>query len=146
MSRFCFRAELLEVPNLTFDEMTCRYWNDACDIDQTALGAVQPVTIWKILQGRTHLGTLQSLADELNISLRTLHRQFAAEGIDYSEMVDSRRLGTAKSLLLRGSTVEQTAEALRFSDARSFRRAFKRWTGVSPTDYLRDSKFRGGSI
>jgi AraC-like DNA-binding protein len=35
--------------------------------------------------------------------------------------------------------VEQIAQDLGFTDARSFRRAFKRWTGHNPNDFRRGS-------
>mgnify|MGYP002660968445 CR=1 FL=1 len=48
------------------------------------------------------------------------------------------RIRTARALeLLRqqGLTISQVGTQVGFADAREFRRAFKRWTGQSPSSY-----------
>jgi len=37
-----------------------------------------------------------------------------------------------------GLAIEEIAAAVGFSEATSFYRAFRRWTGVSPRDYIKD--------
>ena len=45
-------------------------------------------------------------------------------------------LRRARTMLSNGHSVEVVAEALGFADARSFRRAFKEWTGDTPSAFL----------
>jgi AraC-like DNA-binding protein len=75
------------------------------------------------------------VAASLNLSVRTLRRKLADEGISYSGLVDAGRRARALELMVNGrrSFAEVAAET-GFADARSFRRAFKRWTGVAPSE------------
>ena len=69
----------------------------------------------------------------LHVSERSLRRKLAAADCAFSALRD--RVRTEHALeLLRGSRmpVADVAAALGFSDAREFRRAFKRWTGMAP--------------
>jgi AraC-like DNA-binding protein len=52
-----------------------------------------------------------------------------------------RRTMTTHHLSTGGTPVGDAAQLVGFSDARAFSRAFKRWAGVSPSDYRR---LRGG--
>jgi len=77
----------------------------------------------------------REVSNKLGVSERSLDRMLAREGLRFSEMVGSRRLEKAKRLLLSGNTVEKSAELLGYSEARSFRRAFHKATGMSPFDF-----------
>ena len=45
--------------------------------------------------------------------------------------------GIATQPFAQGSNFDQVAERVGFADATSFRKAFRKWTGHSPTDYRR---------
>lgn len=80
----------------------------------------------------------QILATLLNLSERTLHRQLAAEGQTLQKLKNSVRLDTVKSLLGASQRpIKQVAEQSGFKDEKSFVRAFKQWTGLTPTEYRR---------
>lgn len=81
----------------------------------------------------------QEMADQLGLSLRTLHRRLADEGQSYQEILDNMRRSVAIEFLENTRLqVDQVAERIGFSDAVSFRKAFKKWTGSSPSDYRRN--------
>lgn len=72
----------------------------------------------------------------LNISARTLHRQLKEEGASLQQLKDDVRCERAKDLLLRSSRpVKQVAAAAGFRNEKSFIRAFRQWTGQSPTQF-----------
>lgn len=72
----------------------------------------------------------------LNISARTLHRQLKEEGASLQQLKDEVRRERAKDLLLRSSRpVKQVAAAAGFRNEKSFIRAFRQWTGQSPTQF-----------
>lgn len=75
---------------------------------------------------------LPAVAASMGLSLRSLHRAMAREGIRYSDLHEQQGRQRAEGLLLSGMPTSAVAEALQFSDQRSFVRAFERWTGLSP--------------
>lgn len=76
------------------------------------------------------------VADRLGISVRTLDRRLADEGITWQQLLDGMRLQLARELLLRPEqTVRETASQLGFADLRAFQRRFRHWTGMSPSEY-----------
>jgi AraC-like DNA-binding protein len=82
--------------------------------------------------------SLQSLAKNLNMSyerFRKLFKQFV--GHSPGEFRILRRIDRAKTLLLKQYTVAETAGQLGYPDAFSFSKQFKRYTGMSPTQFKR---------
>jgi len=80
-----------------------------------------------------------SIARRAGLSLRTAQRQAAAQGSSLQTMIDEARRANAVAFLGDESmTIARAAAMLGFSDDRAFRRAFKRWTGLTPSDYRKD--------
>ena len=80
-----------------------------------------------------------ALALQLNLSPRTLRRRLAQSNTSLQEVRQKALNARAQRLLSQDHLVSEVAEELDYSDERSFRRAFIRWNGISP------SKFRSGS-
>ncbi|MAZ87840.1 MAG: AraC family transcriptional regulator [Cellvibrionaceae bacterium] len=79
-----------------------------------------------------------SLAQHFHISVQTLHRRLKQEGSNYQQIKDNIRRDLALNKLVRERLpVHQVAEIVGFSEARSFTRAFKNWTGLSPREYCK---------
>ena len=76
------------------------------------------------------------LALALNLSPRTLHRQLKDEGATLQALKDEVRRDRAMDLLQRTQRpVKQVAEASGFQNEKSFIRAFRAWTGVTPGEW-----------
>ncbi len=76
------------------------------------------------------------VAERLNVSVRTLHRQLQDEGASLQQLKDEARRERAMELLDRStSSVKQVAHAVGFRNEKSFARAFRDWTGLSPSEY-----------
>jgi AraC-like DNA-binding protein len=74
----------------------------------------------------------------LNISARTLHLQLKEEGASLQGLKDEVRRERAQELLNRSDKpVKQIAAAAGFRNEKSFIRAFREWTGVSPGEFRR---------
>ena len=83
---------------------------------------------------QTH--SAEALATLLNVSPRTLHRQLKEEGATLQGLKDEVRQGRAIELLHRTDRpIKQVAEAAGFRNEKSFIRAFKGWTGLSPAEF-----------
>lgn len=76
------------------------------------------------------------IALSLNLSTRTLNRRLRDEGLCFKSLFDEVRLQRAQNLLENSSlTLDIIAERLGYSDPSNFRRAFKKWTGETPTSF-----------
>jgi AraC-like DNA-binding protein len=90
----------------------------------------------RLLEQSGRFASLDEMAVQLELHPRTLRRRLGIEGYAYQKIVDEVRFKLAASYLARTEmTHESMAERLGFSDASSFRRAFKRWSGRSPQEY-----------
>jgi AraC-like DNA-binding protein len=74
------------------------------------------------------------IAGLLSMNRRTLNRRLTAEGTAFTILVNEIRFEIARQLLANtGMTFSQIAAALAFSEASAFTRAFRRWSGQTPT-------------
>lgn len=81
--------------------------------------------------GRSQIG---SAAMIVGMSVRTLQRRLAETGLSYSDLVDDVRLASALTLIDdRSVKLSEVARKLGYADAANFDRAFRRWTGFSPS-------------
>jgi AraC-like DNA-binding protein len=82
---------------------------------------------------------IEQIAESLCMTSRTLRRKLEAEGASYSELLTSVRKALAIDYLSTTTlSIDDIALTLGFSDAVSFRHAFKRWTGKTPNEVRRD--------
>lgn len=83
-----------------------------------------------------NLPGLEQVTQSLHTTTATLHRRLRNEGTSYQQIKDACRRDAAVALLraqpLSGSAI---AEQLGFSDASTFYRAFKKWTGMTPQQF-----------
>ena len=79
------------------------------------------------------LPSMQTVARDLNTSVRTLRRALAAEGTTFREVDESVRVDRSMTMLLNDSgSVDHIARALGYATTPAFVRAFKRWKGMPP--------------
>lgn len=77
---------------------------------------------------------IERVARDLGYSRQTLYRRLKAEGVTYERLLDGLRRRLALRFMREGLSVKDAAYRLGFSDPAAFSRAFKRWTGTSPSD------------
>jgi AraC-like DNA-binding protein len=85
--------------------------------------------------------TMEHVAKRLATSVPTLRRRLEAEAVTFTRVVDDLRRELAEQYLRDpAKTVSEVALLLGFSHVAAFDRAFKRWTGASPTEYRARSR------
>ncbi len=92
--------------------------------------------------------TINHLSTELDISMRDISQvlnQFC--GKNFYDFVNSYRINEAKKLLLEEENKKETILEILyksgFNTKSSFNTAFKRYTGLTPTQYRQSNKFSG---
>lgn len=80
--------------------------------------------------------TQESIAQALAMSPRTLQRNLKQEGTSYKQLLEETRRDLASQYIKESRlSVNEITFMLGFSEPANFSRAFKRWTGVSPSEY-----------
>lgn len=78
---------------------------------------------------------IDQVARAMGLSRQTLYRRLKSEGTTYEQLLDGLRRRLALKLISdEGVAVKEAAWRLGFSDPAAFSRAFKRWTGKSPSE------------
>ncbi len=80
--------------------------------------------------------SIDTTARSLGVGVRTLQRKLEVEGLQFRNIVNDARVGRAKEFLsLSNESVSVIASLLGYETANNFSRAFKKATGVAPTEY-----------
>lgn len=111
-------------------------------IDTVARGPSHAERLKRYLSARPpcRIPSMVVTARELGMSVRSLRRRLAEEGVSYRALVQATLEEAAiQALQTPGRSVQEAAVATGFSDSTAFHRAFKQWTGVTPTEFQRRS-------
>lgn len=138
-NRIVFPAQYLDLPLVMADPVATQLAREQCERELMALGDsnsfIQQVR--GLIYDEQHgFRSVEGVAERLHMSERTLKRQLSQQGTTYSDILEDLR--HQKSLLLlenRDISIERVAEQLGYSDVANFTRAFKRWTGQTPSMY-----------
>jgi AraC-like DNA-binding protein len=109
---------------------------------RAAILADLPTTLRQILRRQLALGevSMDKGAARLAMHRRTLDRRLNEYGLDYSDLLESVRRDVACQLLRDTHLpMQDIAESLHYTSAANFSTAFRRWTGVTPSSYRRQS-------
>ncbi len=80
--------------------------------------------------------SLEQIADSLAMSSRTLRRKLGQQNVRFQDLLDDERRRVAEDLLLNTQmTIQQISEHCGFSDAQNFSQSFRRWQGMSPSQF-----------
>jgi AraC-like DNA-binding protein len=86
-----------------------------------------------VLTGRASANMVASL---LNMHSRTMHRHLTAAGTNFRVLVDECRYEVARQMLEdTDQDVGQIAYMLDYADTSAFARAFRRWSGTTPSGW-----------
>lgn len=83
------------------------------------------------------------IAVRLGISVRTLTRMLEEEGTSFKRLLGDVRCAVALHyLMVRKLEIPDIVSRLRYSEPAAFHRAFKRWVGRAPLEYVREFRPR----
>jgi AraC-like DNA-binding protein len=81
-----------------------------------------------------------AIARDMGLHPKTLGRRLAARGTSFRSVLDQERLVRARDLLATRRSIDDVARDLGFTETSAFTRAFKRWTGRSPSQHRAESR------
>ncbi len=89
-----------------------------------------------ILERGNSFPSLNLTARLFHLTPRTLHRHLLAEGTSYKAILEEVRHSLAVEHLKSSHlSIQEIAYSLGYTDIANFRRAFKRWEGIAPSEY-----------
>lgn len=105
----------------------------------TAGIALLPLRLRKLLlKSYGMFPSLEDAAKSFGMSGRTLRRKLLEEGYSYQIILNDVRCQLSKELLSsQQDSITDIAFLLGFSDASAYTKAFKKWTGMSPSEFRR---------
>ena len=115
-----------------------RHVGAVAELRSRALQSTRADVAWRVARALPDLLTIDHVASDLGTSPRTLQRRLKDEGVSFRDVRDDVRHRIALGLLDDPeNAILDVACATGFSDPRAFRRAFREWTGRSPSEHRR---------
>lgn len=130
--------ELLDTPSLAPDPQAFRSALRECErqLQQLQLGTVTERIQRRLQEVEGEYPSLERMAALEHVSVRTLNRLLAQEGIRYQQLLDTVREEWACWMLIHSTaSVDVIAEKLGYQDPSNFSRTFRRWLGVTPSAF-----------
>jgi AraC-like DNA-binding protein len=139
-TRIVFERRILDAPQLHADAEVERLLEgqanrrlQALSVASSVAARVRAVVAQEC--GRTR-PSMNEVARRMSVSSRSLRRHLQDEGVTFTEIVEDAIADVARRLLADPAiTIQEVAGRLGFSEASSFHRAFKRWTGMTPREF-----------
>jgi AraC-like DNA-binding protein len=138
VSRFSIPSILLKLPvNLDIPK-TLPGNNKDYDINGNFLDTLRQI-IPPFLEGGS--SKIESIAYVAELEVRTLQRRIKAHGTSFNELLGEARFALAKSRLAdRSSTTAGIATQLGYANSTHFIRAFRRWSGMTPSEFRKSNR------
>jgi len=142
--KLCFANKYLDLPCVRSNKELTRFLRDS-PADLITIPGTEHSFKAKVIAILIHnendvlyCPSFEEVALILNMSAQTLRRRLKVEGTSYPMIKDEIRRDLAIDYLLNSNrSINDISNALGFSEPRSFTRAFKQWTEVSPSKYRR---------
>lgn len=139
-----FPVTLLDIPIASANPVTAQIAIEQCEQEMAQLvrgeTSLSEQASELLQRHRGKYPDLNTLAQILHMSERTLKRHLQAEGQSYQRLLDATRYKHACDLLRNATlSVDAVAQSLGYQDPANFTRAFRKWSGLSPRDWRRQN-------
>lgn len=136
---FTLPTELLDRPLKMADPaafreaaLVCQRELDKLSANESLSARVQRI----LLEKQNGFPSLAVTARLFHMTPRTLHRRLQQEGTSFQDILEQIRHTLAlEHLKAEHLSIQEIAYALGYTDIANFRRAFKRWQGLPPSEY-----------
>ncbi len=135
-SAVAFASRWLDHPLPGSDPLLHRHLEREADDLHRRRKADQAGRLRRLLRASLPSGgcNVSDIARQLGMHERTLNRRLRAEGTSFRRELEQTRYEVAQQLLSDTTMpLGKIADCLNYADATAFSRAFKRWSGVTPT-------------
>ena len=131
-TRWHFDKQLLKFPNPESSPLRWQQCISQSELNKNVSQSFVEAVCQRIYRDKNN--SLANSAEHFAMSSATFKRKLKQHGVSYSQLQDEQNKLKALHLLgvcQQGN--EQVAMRLAFYDIPNFRRAFKRWTGITPS-------------
>ncbi len=144
LNQLIFSVHDLATPVVSYDKSLYALFDQLLEARSASLAGksnfADQVSDYLLKKFRTQIPSVEVISSSMNMTPRTFQRKLREAGESYRGL--SARLRKEMALkLIRNSEhkMEEIAEMLGYSEASSFRRAFKGWTDTQPSQLKRKS-------
>lgn len=126
--------EIIITGNYVIQRRLLQYINELTASQSDQLGNM----VYNYLIAKSYLGiaSVKDIAGNFNVSVRTLQRRLEEEGTSFQYLADQARKELALKYMESGAhQIKEISYMLGYNELSAFTRAFRRWTGTSPTAY-----------
>lgn len=136
---FSLPVRVVDQPLKMNDPVTFREASMICQRELEKISQNESLTMRVrrvMLEKGNLIPSLTVTARLFHLTPRTLHRRLLEEGASYKTIVEEVRHSLAVQYLKSGHlSIQEIAYSLGYTDLANFRRAFKRWEGMAPSEY-----------
>lgn len=135
-TQLCFPVSMLDLPFGSANPLAQQICEEQCSkllhsLDQR--GGLTETVRNIILKSPGRYPTLSDVAEELNLSLRTVRRHLKNEGTTFKDILTEVRMKMARQYLLESPlSIKEISYILCYSEVANFQRAFKNWFNTTP--------------
>lgn len=136
LPRAMLETSLLMADPITHEQALAQCLQEHVRFGDTVDDLAARVRVELVLVPGVGYPSLSELSDKMHMSTRTLNRRLQQLGLTYLELLDEARRCEAEHLLvITDQEVRYIAELLGYTGAANFTRAFRKWTGMTPTQF-----------